>query len=114
MGDNRLTILRGTLDILVLRTLAGGAMHGYEISQRIARQSEDAFIIEEGVLYPALRRLEARGLLTAEWAETETGREARFYELTAEGKSELQALMSTWERYVHAMDLILQPGRAHS
>lgn len=112
MAQDKLTILRGTLDILVLRTLAVGAMHGYEISQKIARQSEDAFKIEEGVLYPALRRLENKGLLTAEWAESDTGREVRFYELTDEGRAQLDSLMITWKRYVHAMDLILYPGEA--
>ena len=110
MGHDKLTILRGTLDILVLRTLANSAMHGYEISQKISRQSEDAFKIEEGVLYPALRRLENKGLLTAEWAESNTGREVRFYELTADGRAQLNSLISTWQRYVHAMDLILFPA----
>lgn len=114
MGSTTLTLLKGTLDVLILRTLGWGPMHGYAISRWIREQSDEAFRIEEGALYPALRRLEERGLIAGEWLLTETGREAKFYELTAEGRRAMRAEVRGWTRYVEAMSRVLQarPTRA--
>lgn len=109
-----LTLLKGTLDVLILRTIGWEPMHGYAISRFIREQSGDVFRIEEGALYPALRRLEQRGLLESEWSVTETGREAKYYTLTAEGRRALRAELSEWTQYVEAMTRVLQarPTRA--
>ena len=110
MHRSSLTLLKGTLDILILRTLHRQPMHGYEVKQRISESSSDEFQVEEGVLYPALRRLENKGWLRAEWRETATGREARVYELTEIGQQMLTEQMGMWDRYVRAMEMVLQPG----
>ena len=114
MASSTLPFLRGTLDVLILRTLSGGPLHGYDLSRRIGELSRSAFHVEEGVLYPALRRLENRGWLQATWGQTETGREARFYEITPAGRRHLKAQLAMWERYVHAMSLVLYPETAES
>ncbi len=101
-------LLRGTLDVMVLKALSWGPLHGYAISRWIADTTEDAFSIQEGALYPALRRLEEKGLVESRWAVTETGREARFYQLTATGRQQLGAEVRLWSRYVHAMSRVLQ------
>lgn len=108
MGDTTLTLLKGTLDVLILRTLGWQPMHGYALSRWIREQSGEAFRIEEGALYPALRRLEERGLIAGAWSLTDTGREAKFYELTAEGRRAMRAEMRDWSRYVEAMSRVLQ------
>jgi len=108
MGDTALTLLKGTLDVLILRTLGWQAMHGYAISRWIREQSGDAFRVEEGALYPALRRLEERGLIAGEWSLTDTGREAKFYALTEEGRRAMRAEVRDWGRYVEAMSRVLQ------
>ena len=102
-----LDLIKGTLDVLVLKTLSWGPMHGYAVSRWIRQASGDELAVEEGALYPALRRLERKGLLAAEWGETETGREARFYELTSEGREALRSEVGTWRRYVAAMARVL-------
>jgi transcriptional regulator len=101
-------LIKGTLDILILKTLSWGPLHGYAISRWIGETSDDELTVEEGALYPALRRLERKGLLSAEWGETETGREARFYTLTAAGREQLGTEVSTWQRYVRAMARVLE------
>jgi len=105
-----LEILKGTLDILILKTLSRGPNHGYGIARRLRESSAQAFQVEEGALYPALRRLEKRGLLTSGWDVTETGREAKFYRLTEEGRAELEAALTHWRRYVSAMGQVLDSG----
>ena len=100
-------LLRGTLDILILTTLRRDRMHGYAISRWIRETTEDVLTVEEGALYPALRRLEKKGLLRAEWGETDTGREAKFYELTAAGRRQLAAQRADWDQYVEAMSRVL-------
>jgi len=100
-------LLKGTLDVLILKTLAGTSMHGYAISRAIRQESEDVLAVEEGALYPALRRLEQRGLLKSQWGNTETGREARFYGLTRAGQRQLQRLRADWQRYAQAMSAVL-------
>ena len=108
MGDTALTLLKGTLDVLILRTLGWQPMHGYAISRWIREQSGDAFRVEEGALYPALRRQEERGLIEGEWSLTDTGREAKFYALTEEGRRAMRAEVRDWGRYVEAMSRVLQ------
>ncbi|HEY4086922.1 MAG TPA: PadR family transcriptional regulator [Bryobacteraceae bacterium] len=98
---------QGTLDLLVLRVVALGPNHGYAIGQRIQQISRDVLQVQQGSLYPALHRLENRGLLTAEWKETETGRTAKFYRLTAQGKKSLKDETENWARLTGAIGLIL-------
>jgi len=107
MGDT-LPLIKGTVDVMILKSLSWGPLHGYAISRWIAATTEDVFELQEGALYPALRRLEAKGLLESSWAVTDTGREARVYTLTQDGRRQLRAEMRTWTRYVEAMGRLLQ------
>jgi len=100
-------LLKGTLDVLLLKTLSWAPLHGYGVARAIRVQTEEALTVDEGALYPALRRLEGRGWLTAEWGVTDTGREARFYRLTEEGAAELERQTRSWGRYVEAMARVL-------
>ena len=101
--------LLGTLDLLVLRTLSAGEhLHGYSIAERIHQRSEDVLRVEEGSLYPALHRLENRGLLAAGWDESETGREAKFYRLTRKGRAALGSETENWQRLAGAIGAILK------
>jgi len=95
--------LHGTLDMLVLKTLQQGRLHGYAIAVRLDQLSREVLQVEEGSLYPALYRMEARGWLTSEWAVTETGRRARFYKLTRKGKAQLDAETESWHRLTTAV-----------
>lgn len=108
MRNTSLTLLKGTLDVLILRTLSFGPLHGYAISRWIREQSGAVFSVEEGALYPALRRLEERGWIVGEWSLTDTGREAKFYTLTPEGRTSLRQELRDWTRYVDAMTRVLQ------
>jgi transcriptional regulator len=107
MTQTPLRLLKGTFDILILRTLSWGPAHGYAISRWIRQSSGDDLRIEEGALYPALRRLEERGLVASRWATSETGREARVYELTESGERAMRAEVSEWQRYVAAFSRVL-------
>ena len=100
-------ILQGTLDLLILKTLALEPMHGWGIAQRIQQVSREALQVQQGSLYPALHRLENKGLLAADWQETETGREAKFYRLTKKGRSQLETETASWGRLAEAIGLIL-------
>ncbi len=102
-----LELLKGTLDVLILKTLTWGPRHGYGISKAIRAMTGDDFSIEEGAMYPALRRLEKKGLLEASWDVTDTGREAKFYDLTPSGHARLEVEVRTWERYAAAMSRVL-------
>jgi PadR family transcriptional regulator PadR len=102
----------GTLEMLILRTLAAGEMHGYAIAQSIQNASEDVLKVEEGSLYPALQRMLMKGWVTAEWAQTELNRRARFYRLTAAGKKQLLAEVDEFRRVTRAIENVLQPGEA--
>ena len=102
-----LDLLKGTLDVLILKTLSWGPRHGYGISKAIREATADDLQIEEGALYPALRRLEKKGLLEAHWDVTDTGRQARFYGLTPEGQARLTTEVAHWTRYVEAMGRVL-------
>jgi PadR family transcriptional regulator, regulatory protein PadR len=99
---------QGTLDLLILKVAALGPVHGYAIAQRLQQVSRDVVQIPQGSLYQALHRLENRGLLAAEWKETETGREAKFYRLTRKGKTQLEAETASWRRLADAVGLILK------
>jgi PadR family transcriptional regulator, regulatory protein PadR len=98
---------QGTLDLLILRTVAHGPIHGYAIAQRILQVSREALQVQQGSLYPALHRLEYKKLLAAEWAESESGRQAKFYRLTAKGRAHLKAETESWARLTEAVGLIL-------
>jgi PadR family transcriptional regulator PadR len=108
MEQEKTEVLKGTLDMLILKVVAFGPIHGYAISQRIQQISRDFFQVPEGSLYPALYRLEDRGLLQAKWEETDSGRDAKFYTLTRAGRKRLGAEMVNWERLSEAVALILR------
>ena len=101
-------LLQGTLDLLILKTLALRPMHGYGVSLRIQQISKDVLRVQQGSLYPALYRLEQQGLITYEWGTSENGRKAKYYRLTKEGGKRLQAETETWERLSGAVHRILQ------
>ena len=105
--DQKSEFLKGTLDMLILKVVGLGPIHGYAISQRIQQISNNVFQPQQGTLYPALHRLEDRGLLAAEWKPTETGREAKFYKLTHKGWRELESELRNWEQITGAVALIL-------
>jgi transcriptional regulator len=108
MNEPSIRLLRGTLDVMILKALSWGPMHGYAISRWIADTTEETFAVQEGALYPALRRLEERKFLESRWDLSETGREARFYRLTTAGRESLKAEVRSWTRYVQAMSRVLQ------
>ena len=101
---------QGTLDLLILKITALGPAHGYAIAQRLQQISGDVVQVPQGSLYPALHRLENRGLLTADWKETETGRDAKFYRLTRKGRAQLETETASWRRLTEAVGLILRLG----
>ena len=106
--DKKTDVLQGTLDMLILKTIALEPMHGYGIAQRIQQISGEVLQIQQGSLYPALRRLERRGWISAEWGESENNRRARFYNLTKTGRKRLGEETREWERLAHAVSRILQ------
>jgi PadR family transcriptional regulator, regulatory protein PadR len=106
---SRVSLLQGTLDLLILRTLLAGQTHGHAIAKHIQRTSEDLLQVETGSLYPALHRLEAKGLIAASWELSEKGKRARFYRLTTIGRKQLVAEESKWETFSRAMKLVLRP-----
>jgi PadR family transcriptional regulator, regulatory protein PadR len=101
-------LLQGTLDMLILKIVALGPVHGYGISQRIRQISREALNVQQGSLYPALHRLEKRGWLEAEWGESDKGRQAKFYKLSAKGRKQLALEESSWARLAGAVTLILK------
>jgi PadR family transcriptional regulator PadR len=109
--DEPIDMLQGTLDLLILRTLLFGPIHGHAIAKSIERTSQDVLRVDHGSLYPALQRLERRGLITAEWGTSENNRRARYYRLTAAGRKRLTAETSKWERLTEAIARILNPNR---
>lgn len=100
-------LLKGTLEVMVLKALSWGPLHGYAVSRWIEERGRGVFEIQEGALYPALRRMEGRGWVSSEWAVTDTGREARVYQLTGEGRRRLRNESADWERYSAAMARVL-------
>jgi len=107
--DAQTEILQGTLDMLILQTLAPGAAHGHTIAHAIERRSEDVLQVEHGSLYPALHRLEDRGWIASFWGTSENNRKARYYRLTVKGRKRLTDEMSRWERVVRAVNQVLRP-----
>jgi transcriptional regulator len=100
--------LRGSLDLLILKTLSLSAMHGWGISQRVQQTSDGEFAMNQGSLYPALQRLEKDGLITSEWGVTDNNRQARYYRITAAGRRALSREMESWKRFAAALDAVLR------
>ena len=100
-------LVQGTLDLLILRTIAPEPMHGWAIAKRIQQISHEVLQVQQGSLYPALHRLEQQGWIRAKWAESETGRQAKFYSLTAAGKKQLEEETANWNRLSAAIDLVI-------
>ena len=109
-NDDRIALLQGTLDLLILKTLILGPCHGQGVARSIQRQSEEVLFVDHGSLYLALQRLEEKKLIQAKWGVSENNRKARFYSLTAKGRAELLEKSSQWKRLTRAMDLVLDPG----
>ncbi|HTR04933.1 MAG TPA: PadR family transcriptional regulator [Thermoanaerobaculia bacterium] len=107
MPPSRSDLLQGTLDVLVLKTLSNGPMHGWGISQRIQQVSEDVLAVNQGSLYPALHRLEEKGWIGAEWGNSDNNRRARFYSLTRSGRRQLVEETESWERFAAAVARVL-------
>ena len=107
--ENGIELLQGTLDMLILRTLQWGAQHGHGVGQAIRQSSAELLQIERGSLYPALHRLEARGLISAEWMNSELNRKAKYYRLTAAGRKQLVAEQSKWKLLVKAITRVMRP-----
>ena len=105
---SRLDLLQGTLDLLILRALRAGALHGWAVSERIQQISQDVLQVNQGSLYPALHRLERRGLIKAEWGISELGRRARFYLLTAAGRKQLEIEEKNWDKFSEAIARVLR------
>lgn len=103
-------VLQGTLDLLVLTTLASGELHGWDVAQRILHTSQAVFQVNQGSLYPALHRLEHRGWIAARWGTSENNRRAKFYRLTAAGRRQLDAETATWRRFSQAVEAVLAAG----
>jgi PadR family transcriptional regulator PadR len=108
MSPAKSDLLQGTLDMLILQVTALTPLHGYAVAQRLQQVSKDILQVQQGSLYPALHRLEARGWLKAEWKTTETGREAKFYEVTKAGRRQLEAERANWTRMAQAVALVLR------
>lgn len=108
----RIALLQGTLDLLILRTLLLGAQHGQGIARAIQQSSRDALLVDHGSLYPALQRLEAKGSIRAAWGVSDNNRRARFYELTRDGRKQLGHETSQWRKLVEAVGLVLGPELA--
>ena len=113
LSRERVELLQGTLDMLILRTLRWGAMHGQGIARLIEQTSEDVFKIDHGSLYPALQRLQQEGWIHAEWGTSTNNRKAKFYSLTAAGRKQLQAATSRWERLARAIALVMRPTSSY-
>ncbi|HKR26521.1 MAG TPA: PadR family transcriptional regulator [Acidobacteriaceae bacterium] len=106
--DDTIDLPQGTLDLLIMRVVSLGPIHGYAIAQRIQQMSREVLQVQQGSLYPALHRLEYKKFLTAGWKTSETGREAKFYELTAKGRAHLRAETENWKRLTDVVGFILK------
>jgi PadR family transcriptional regulator PadR len=113
-ADERIALLQGTLDLLILKTLVLGRCHGQGIARSIKRQSEEVFLVDHGSLYLALQRLEDKKLISAKWGISENNRRARFYSLTSKGREQLVEKTTEWQRLARAMGLILGGGGSAS
>ena len=110
MSQSALTLLQGTVDLLVLRALQSGPTHGYAVSRWVRERTDGVLAIEDAALYQALHRLEARGLIDSEWGLSDNNRRAKYYSLTADGRGRLRAEVSNWKRYAAAMVKVLEPA----
>ncbi|MEZ5404346.1 MAG: PadR family transcriptional regulator [Bryobacteraceae bacterium] len=108
MGKNKADLLQGTLDVMVLKTLSHGPLHGYGIAQKILLASRRIVDVQQGSLYPALHRLERKGLVASEWREGESGRMAKYYALTKAGRKQLEDEVEQWSRYSSAVNWVLE------
>ena len=108
MADDKIDLPQGTLELLVLKTLAVGAQHGWAISERIKQMSRDALQVQQGSLYPALHRMERQGWIVAKWRATENNRQAKYYELSKDGRKRLETTTQEWRRLTAAVDLVLK------
>ena len=108
MQKSKAELLQGTLDLLILKTVSAGPMHGYSIAQRIQQVSQDVLVVEEGSLYPCLYRMEEKGWITAHWGKSENNRRAKFYALTRSGRKQLQEETAIWERVLRAITMVLR------
>jgi PadR family transcriptional regulator PadR len=113
-NEDRIALLQGTLDLLILKTLVLGSCHGQGVARIIQRQSEDTFLVDHGSLYVALQRLEDRKWISAKWGVSDNNRKARFYTLTPKGRAQLLEKTSEWRRLTRAMGLILDPTEPQS
>ena len=107
MPTTKAELLQGTLDLLILKTLSAGPLHGYSIAQRIQQRSKDVLVVEEGSLYPCLYRMEEKGWISAEWGKSENNRRARYYTLTRDGRKALGEEVDKWKRFAETMALVL-------
>ena len=114
MSTPKMEMVKGTLDIMVLKSLSWGSMHGYGVMRWIRETTNDALQVEEGALYPALHRLENRNWVSSAWGVTENNRRAKYYRLTAKGEKHLETEAERWTRYANAVGRILQPTRQAS
>ncbi len=112
MTQSKSDLPQGTLDLLILKVVTQGPIHGYAVAQRIQQISREVLQVQQGSLYPALHRLENRGLLAAEWKDSETGRQAKFYHLTAHGRAQLKTETESWKQLAKAVRLILESSEA--
>ncbi|HJQ98978.1 MAG TPA: PadR family transcriptional regulator [Candidatus Polarisedimenticolaceae bacterium] len=110
MATTRAELLQGTLDLLILKTLAEGQLHGYDVARRIQERSGNVLIVEEGSLYPALYRMEEKGWISAEWGKSDNNRRAKFYGLTRAGRKQLAEETRVWDRVSRAIQLVLSPA----
>lgn len=111
-ADESLDLLRGTLDLLVLRALGWQPMHGYAVSKWLRDRTEGLLGVEESALYQSLHRLERRGVVASEWGLTETNRRAKFYSLTTRGRTQLARDVAAWQQYTRAVQLVIDPAGA--
>lgn len=109
MSNESLPLVQGTVDLLILRTLAWQPMHGYGISRWIRQRTDDELDLQDAALYQALRRMEKKGWVESEWGLTDTNRRARFYQLTTRGRGQLERDLSSWRRYTSAVSRVLAP-----
>lgn len=112
MAESNLSLLRGTLDLLILQALATGAKHGYAVSEWLDAATDGTLLLEEGTLYPALHRLERKGWIEAEWGLSDNNRRAKYYGLTKAGRRQLREETATWSRYAEAVAKALETGRS--
>lgn len=108
--EAKVELMRGTLDLMILRTLLPGSSHGHAIAKHIQRTTDDLLQVETGSLYPALYRLEADGFVSASWEKSDKGKRARYYRITPKGRKQLAREQSKWDAFVKAMGVLLKPG----